>query len=131
MEKIEVKQDKLFNVTITERWNDKPVTKIMSLSNIEHSLRYFYSVKTLTVNYEMSSSLPKFELFLMGHCSGRCYSRQDYRLVSERELTEDHFNMLRQLRAFMNGQRCGEVVKHYQENGKHFYELVSEVDSSD
>lgn len=131
MEKIEVKRDKLFSVTIHERWNDKPVTKVMSLANIEHSLRYFYSTKTLTINCELSDTLPKFELFLMGHCSGRCYSRQDYRLISDRELTEDHFNMLRQFRAFMTGQRHGEVVKHYEVDGKHFYELVSELDSSD
>lgn len=131
MEKIEVKHDKLFRVTIHERWNDIPVTKVMSLANLESELRQFHSVKTLTVHCELSFNLPKYELFLMGHCSGRCYSRQDYRLVSDREMSEDHFNMLRQFKAFMNGQRCGEVVKHYEVDGKHFYELVSEVDSSD
>lgn len=131
MEKIEVKHDKLFNVTVVRKYGNETEQKIVSLKNLEHMLNYFFSYKSITVNGELSFNLPRYELFLVGHCSGRCYSRQDYRLVSDREMTEDHFNMLRQLRAFMNGQRCGEVVKHYQENSKYIYELVSEVDSSD
>ena len=131
MEKIIVEHDKLFNVTVVRKYGNETERKIVSLKNLKHMLDYFYSYRTITVNYEMSPLLPKYELFLVGHCSGRCYSRQDYKLVSEREMSEDNFNMLRQFRAFMNGQRCGEMVKHYQENGKHVYELVSEVDSSD
>jgi hypothetical protein len=129
MKQLEVNYQPLFLVHYKNPWRDyKEMVRQSTLDNY----RQYHVSAVVTVLEEINPSPIPVTVFLAKVTERRCYTKHEYVINSERELTDYDFQVLRSLGTFMNGQVNGKVLSHKKnEDGTYTYNLVSECDSGD
>lgn len=120
----------LFKVKTVSNYRDETREIVARQELIDSMRRYnFYKEVEILGNYDYN--LPEFIEITQDVKSGRSYSRIDYKVTTNRELTDQDMIALRALDVFMVGQRFGELVSVKQENNNFIHHVVSECDRGD
>lgn len=133
MEKIEIKNQQLFNITVKGKWRNLDLH--VTADTLAYYAKYYTTGSNPDVITVKSVSDTDFsediELYATDFSKSNCYRQETYELRSKKALSETDFDQLRALKVFMGGQECGKVAAYRLEGGVHIYKLRSVCDSSD
>lgn len=103
-------------------------TMIVTQSTIDYCNKWGNGAKVIE---SLGKLCPRVEVFLTDTNSGRCWLAKYYNVVSDHELNDQDFEILRAQSFFLHGQDTGKVLGKEIVDGKFIYKLKSELDSGD
>lgn len=122
MEEIKVKLKDLFLIETNGE------TMIATQDTIDYCNSWGNKCKVIE---SLGKLCPRVTVFHTDTNSGRCWCAKYYNVISDYELNEQDFEILRAQSFFLHGQYTGKVLGKEYRDGKFIYKLKSEIDSGD
>lgn len=103
-------------------------TMIAAKSTVDYCVNFGNGAKIIE---SLGKLCPRVEVFLTDTNRGRCWLAKYYNVISDHELNDQDFEILRAQSFFLYGQETGKVLGKEIVDGKFIYKLKSELDSGD